>query len=56
MAFNDRKVLYITERCVFQLSPKGIELIEVAPGIDIDADILRHMDFTPLIHPEVKVY
>ncbi len=43
-------VLYITERCVFALTPGGMALIEVAPGIDIEKDILRHMDFKPLIN------
>jgi propionate CoA-transferase len=42
-------VLYVTERCVFQLTPDGMELIEVAPGIDIDRDILPAMDFPPLV-------
>lgn len=42
-------VLYVTERCVFQLTPSGLELIEVAPGIDIDRDILAHMDFEPVV-------
>jgi propionate CoA-transferase len=42
-------VLYVTERCVFTLSPEGLELIEVAPGIDIERDILRLMDFKPAI-------
>ena len=42
-------VLYVTERCVFRLTPDGLELIEVAPGIDIGRDILAHMDFTPII-------
>jgi len=41
--------LYITERCVFALRGDGIELIEVAPGIDIERDILAHMDFKPII-------
>lgn len=41
--------LYVTERCVFQITPEGLELREVAPGIDIDRDILRHMEFKPLI-------
>ena len=43
-------VIYVTERCVFQLTSKGLELIEVAPGIDIERDILAQMDFKPIIH------
>ena len=35
---------------MFQLTPGGLELIEVAPGIDIERDILAHMDFKPIIH------
>ena len=42
-------VLYVTERCVFQLTPGGLELIEVARGIDIEKDILLNMDFKPII-------
>ncbi|MBK6653568.1 acyl CoA:acetate/3-ketoacid CoA transferase [Zoogloea sp.] len=42
-------VLYVTERCVFELTPDGVELIEVAPGVDIEGDILAHMRFAPLI-------
>ena len=42
-------VLYVTERCVLQLTEVGLELIEVAPGIDIDRDILAHMDFRPVV-------
>jgi propionate CoA-transferase len=42
-------VLYVTERCVFSLTKKGMELIEVAPGIDIEKDILAHMEFKPII-------
>ncbi|HMO48131.1 MAG TPA: acyl CoA:acetate/3-ketoacid CoA transferase [Rubrivivax sp.] len=42
-------VLYITERCVFTLTPEGLELSEVAPGIDIQRDILDKMDFAPLV-------
>ena len=48
-AARGQSVLYVTERCVFTLKPDGIELIEVAPGIDIARDILALMDFKPLI-------
>ncbi len=43
-------VLYVTERCVFQLTTEGLELVEVAPGVDVDKDILAHMEFRPLVH------
>ena len=42
-------VLYVTERCVFELGPDGVELIEVAPGVDVERDILAHMHFPPVI-------
>jgi propionate CoA-transferase len=42
-------VLYVTERCVFKLTPDGLELVEVAPGIDIERDILARMEFRPII-------
>jgi propionate CoA-transferase len=44
-----QEVLYVTERAVFRLASEGLELIEIAPAIDIDRDILPSMDFRPLI-------
>ncbi|MEQ8823365.1 MAG: CoA-transferase [Filomicrobium sp.] len=52
---RSQPVIYVTERCVFQLTPGGLELIEVAPGIDIDRDILAQMDFEPVIHKPVPM-
>jgi propionate CoA-transferase len=40
---------------VFQLTPDGLELIEVAPGIDIDKHILAHMDFKPMINKPIPM-
>jgi len=42
-------VLYVTERCVFRLHTEGLQLIEVAPGVDIERDIIAQMDFRPII-------
>ena len=44
-----QRVLYVTERCVFGLTPEGLELLEVAPSIDIERDILQHMAFRPIL-------
>ena len=42
-------VLYVTERAVFRLTAEGLELIEVAPGIDVEKDVLAYMDFKPIV-------
>ncbi|MDO5799433.1 MAG: CoA-transferase [Eubacteriales bacterium] len=42
---NGQKVLYVTERCVFQLTPKGLKLIEVYPGVDMQKDVLDKLPF-----------
>ena len=49
-----QEVLFITERAVFQREPNGLVLIEIAPGIDLDRDILALMDFQPVISPQLK--
>jgi propionate CoA-transferase len=51
-----QRVLYVTERCVFRLVDAGaLELVEIAPGVDLDRDVLAQMDFMPLISPELKL-
>ncbi|MEW6711292.1 MAG: acyl CoA:acetate/3-ketoacid CoA transferase [Candidatus Riflebacteria bacterium] len=44
-----RKVFYITERCVFELRKEGLVLTEIAPGMDLERNILAQMDFLPII-------
>jgi len=50
-----KDVLYITERCVFKLTAEGLELIEIAPGVDLQKDILDKMAFKPIMHREPKL-
>jgi acyl CoA:acetate/3-ketoacid CoA transferase len=44
-----KPVTYITERAVFQLTAAGLELIEIAPGVDLQKDILDRMAFAPRV-------
>ncbi|HSG23141.1 MAG TPA: acyl CoA:acetate/3-ketoacid CoA transferase [Azonexus sp.] len=47
-----KSVFYITERCVFRLAAEGLVLTEIAPGVDLQKDILDQMDFVPIMHGE----
>ena len=54
-AATGQSVKYITERAVFELQNGKLVLVEIAPGIDIERDILGQMDFAPLISPDLKL-
>ncbi|MFP3568066.1 acyl CoA:acetate/3-ketoacid CoA transferase [Paraburkholderia sp. SIMBA_030] len=50
-----QQVLYVTERCVLRLTSNGLEVIEVAPGIDLTKDVLEQADFPLLVSPDLKI-
>ncbi len=51
----NQPVIYVTERCVFSLCAEGLELIEIAPGIDLEKDILSRMAFKPVMKAPPKL-
>lgn len=52
---HQQPVLFVTERAVFRLTDRGMELIEIAPGIDLKKDVLEQMEFTPLVSPNLSL-
>jgi propionate CoA-transferase len=50
----DQPVTFVTERAVFQLTPAGVELTELAPGLDLARDILDQMQFKPQVNPDLR--
>ncbi len=50
-----QRVLYITERAVMEMKPEGLSVTEVAPGIDLQRDVLGLMEFEPMVSPNLKL-
>ncbi|MFT3818455.1 MAG: CoA-transferase [Rubrivivax sp.] len=44
-----QQVMYVTERCVFRLVDEGLELVEIAAGVDLEADVLSLLPLKPLM-------
>jgi acyl CoA:acetate/3-ketoacid CoA transferase len=62
VTFNGRRaleqgqeVVFVTERAVFRLTPEGLALTEVAPGIDLKKDVIERMDFAPIVREPVPL-
>ena len=52
---REQTVYYLTERCVFKLVAQGLQLVEVAPGLDVERDIIEQMAFRPLVSDELTI-
>lgn len=53
-ARSGQRVLYVTERCVFRLGEQGLEICEIAPGVDLRRDILDLLDFDAAVATDLK--
>ena len=50
-----QSICYVTERAVFELTSDGVALVEMAPGLDLRADILDNLDFEPVLSEDVRL-
>jgi len=47
-------ITYVTERCVMKLTPEGVVIIEIAPGVELQTNILGQSEFPLIISPQLK--
>ena len=52
---NNKRVIFVTERAVLELVPDGLMVTEIAPGVDLERDVLAHMDFRPLVSDNLRL-
>lgn len=52
---NKKSVIFVTERAVLKLTPEGLMVTEIAPGIDLKKDVIDQMEFNPIISPDIKM-
>ncbi len=50
-----RDAVFVTERAVFRVGRSGLELSEIAPGVDMERDVFAHMAFRPSVAPDLKL-
>jgi acyl CoA:acetate/3-ketoacid CoA transferase len=49
-----QEILYVTERCVLRLEREGLTVIEIAPGVDLERDVLAQAEFPLRVSPSLK--
>jgi acyl CoA:acetate/3-ketoacid CoA transferase len=50
-----QEIVYVTERCVLKLEPEGVTVVEIAPGIDLQRDVLAHSEFPLRVKRDLKM-
>jgi acyl CoA:acetate/3-ketoacid CoA transferase len=49
-----QEIVYVTERCVMRLEPAGLTVLEIAPGVNLEREVLTQSEFPLLVSPNLK--